>query len=51
MEQGRRRVRAVVSGAPKDNQEQLWPVRGLKKVESAPKDNKQQLLFERCVVR
>jgi hypothetical protein len=47
-------MKASVECAPKDNQEQLWPSRGLKKVESAPKDNKEAFLFERwvlCLIR
>jgi hypothetical protein len=47
IEDGRRRVRANVTSAPKDNLQQQWPTRGLKKVDSAPKDNKEVLLFER----
>lgn len=46
-EDGRRRMRAIVDSAPKDNQQQQWPTRGLKKVDNAPKDNKEAFLFAR----
>jgi hypothetical protein len=42
-------MRAIVDSAPKDNQQQQWPTRGLKKVDNAPKDNKEAFLFARWV--